>query len=233
MLRAAIFRLESYLEYLTFVKASGKTTITSEELAAVVGLSSSRVRQDLTHLQVIGKPRSGYDVTELEILLYSELDLLTEKGMALIGCGNLGRALIHSGIWDHTGFSLRAIFDNDINVVGQDINGLTVRHIRELHGVVKSENIISACITVPDVAAQSVANLLVGAGIKGLWNFAPVDIKVPADVVVENQRLEQGLMTLSYLISKAQKPQGKSTLLDDIDDPGGVSEKDANDTTDG
>ncbi|HEY3284263.1 MAG TPA: redox-sensing transcriptional repressor Rex [Armatimonadota bacterium] len=205
MQRAAIFRLESYLMHLTEVKAARRSTVTSEELASVVGVSSSRVRQDLIRLQIVGKPRSGYDVCELEMLIYSALGLLTAKGLALVGYGNLGRALVHSGIWDHAGFALKAIFDTDRAVVGQVVGELTVRHIAELHGVVKTEGVVSACLTVPGEAAQAVANLLVGAGIQGIWNFAPVDLQVPPHIVVENQRLEQGLMTLSHLLLTASR----------------------------
>jgi redox-sensing transcriptional repressor len=211
MLRATILRLQSYLEYLTAIKASGRTTVTSEEFATVVGLSSSRVRQDLIQLHVVGKPRSGYDIVELEILLYAELDLLTMKGMALIGCGNLGKALASSGIWEHAGFALKAIFDNDPAVVGCEINGLTVKHIRELHGVFKTEKIMAACLAVPAPAAQAIANILVAAGVHGIWNFTPVDLRVARDVVVENQYLERGLTTLSCLMRPVRAPAQTQT----------------------
>ena len=204
MQRARIFRLESYLDHLTELKTAGRNTVTSEELASRVGISSSRVRQDLIYLQVEGKPRAGYEIDELEMLLYSELDLLREKGMILIGCGNLGRALIHSGIWEHSGFQLKALFDSQANVVGKIVNDLTIRHVRELHAVIRSESIVAACLTVPAVAAQDVANMLVGAGVKGIWNFAPVTLRTPAGVIVENQRLEQGLMTLSFAMKEAR-----------------------------
>lgn len=204
MQRARIFRLESYLDHLAELKLAGRTTVTSEELAGRVGISSSRVRQDFIYLQVEGKPRSGYEIGELEMLLYSELDLLHEKGMVLIGCGNLGRALIFSGIWEHSGFSLKAVFDNQASVIGSVVNGLTVRHVRELHSVVRSEEIVAGCLTVPAIAAQGVVQMLIGAGIRGIWNFAPTEIKAPAGVVVENQRLEQGLMTLSFAMKETR-----------------------------
>lgn len=203
MLRAAIFRLESYTEYVAMIKSEGRTTVTSEELANVVGISSSRVRQDLVKLNIVGKPRTGYSVNDMEILLYCELGLLAEKGMALVGCGNLGRALAQSGIWSHVGFDLRAILDTDDDVIGQTVGGILVRPVRELHSVIESESIVSACLTVPASAAQSVANMLVAARIKGIWNFAPVELDVPRGVIVENQRLEQGLMTLSYLMTES------------------------------
>jgi len=204
MQRARIFRIESYLQHLTELREAGRGTVTSEELANRVGLSSSRVRQDLLSLKVEGKPRTGYKISDLEILLYSELDLLREKAMILVGCGNLGRALIFSGIWEHSGFSLKAVFDTNAQVVGSILNDHTVRHMRELHGVVRSESIAAACLTVPAAAAQDVANMLVNAGIRAIWNFAPVDLKLPTTIIVENQRLEQGLMTLSYAMKEIQ-----------------------------
>jgi redox-sensing transcriptional repressor len=221
MLRATILRLQAYLDYITAIRVSGRTTITSEELATVVGLSSSRVRQDLIQIQVVGRPRSGYDIAEIEVLLSAELDVLSAKGMALVGFGNLGRALAQSGIWEHAGFALRAIFDNDPERVGQEAAGLTVRHIRELPGVVRSDKIVSACITVPASAAHAIANLLVGAGIRGIWNFAPVSLRVPRDVIVENQHMERGLMTLSCLM----RPAGRQTTASPM-------ESDKNDTDD-
>lgn len=200
MQKATVFRLENYLMVLAEAKAQGRHTVTSEELATVVGVTASRVRQDLTRLHVVGKPRAGYDVADLENLLYSALDLLHEKGMALVGYGNLGRALVHSGIWAHAGFALRAVFDSDRLVVGSEAAGVVVRHVSELIAVVRSNHIVSACLTVPAESAQAVADLLVRSGIGGIWNFAPVDLQVPEGVVVENQRLDQGLMTLSYLL---------------------------------
>jgi redox-sensing transcriptional repressor len=211
MQRAALFRLESYLTWIQELKLTGRTTVTSEELATVVGISDSRVRQDLIQLHIAGKPRSGYNVSELEILIYSALDLLSEKGMALVGFGNLGRALVHSALWEHAGFLLKAIFDNDQSITGTPIDGLTVHHIRELPGVVKSESIVCACLTVPADAAQSVTDLLVSAGIRGIWNFTPTKLQTPQSIIVENQRLEQGLMTLSYLLkTPRQLPHNSS-----------------------
>lgn len=204
MQKAVLLRLESYLMLLQELKAIGHITVTSEELAVVGGVSDSRVRQDLIQLHVVGKPHSGYTITELEILIYSSLDLLRPKGMALVGCGNLGRALAQSEIWEHAGFQLKAVFDTEQEVIGTTVaDRLIVRHIRELPGVIKSEGIISACLTVPVTAAQSVCNLLVSSGILGIWNFAPIKLQIPDHVVVENPRLEQGLMTLSYLMRQS------------------------------
>lgn len=198
MPKSVVLRLEIYLTYLGQLKHAGKITATSEELAGLFGISSSRVRQDLLALGAVGKPRSGYKIVDLEKMITHELDVHNTKHIALVGFGNLGHALAGSEVWIEAGFELKAIFDNDQSVIGTEIHGLKVRSITELFGVLKTEQIDTACITVPKTAAQHVADMLVAAGVRGIWNFAPIEIKVPANVKVENQHLAQGLMTLSY-----------------------------------
>jgi len=198
MPKAIIVRLECYLTYLAELKGYGKTTATSEELARLFGISSSRVRQDLVALGMVGKPKSGYRIDELESTIIGALDVGRVKGIALVGFGNLGRALASSGIWRQGGFDLRAIFDVDPRLIGEECLGLKVRGMAELFGCIKAEHIEAACVAVPASEAQNVADLLVSAGIRGIWNFSPTEMRVPAPVIVENQRLEEGLMTLSY-----------------------------------
>ena len=198
MPKAIILRLESYLTYLGQLRREGRTSATSEDLARLFGISGSRVRQDLIALGAVGKPKTGYDIAELERLLASALDIRNGKPIALVGFGNLGRALAGSEVWEQGGFRLRAIFDNDPRIIGAEFQGLRVRSMTELFGVVKSEQIEAVCLTVPGAAAQQVADLVAAAGVRAIWNFAPVELKVPEGIIVENQRLEQGLMTLSY-----------------------------------
>lgn len=203
MPKAIILRLESYLTYLGQLRSAGKTTATSEELAGLFGISSSRVRQDLVALGAVGKPRSGYEIAALERNIVDALDVDNVKRMALVGCGNLGRALAGSDVWVHGGFELRAVFDSDPRVTGTEVAGLKVRAVTELFGVTKSEGIEAACLTVPGSAAQGVADLLIAAGVRAIWNFSPVEITIrEGSAIVENQRLEQGLMTLSYRMKK-------------------------------
>jgi redox-sensing transcriptional repressor len=198
MPKAIILRLESYLTYLGQLRREGRTSATSEDLARLFGISGSRVRQDLIALGAVGKPKTGYDIAELERLLAGALDIRNGKPIALVGFGNLGRALAGSEVWEQGGFRLRAIFDNDPRIIGAEFQGLRVRSMTELFGVVKSEQIEAVCLTVPGAAAQQVADLVAAAGVRAIWNFAPVELKVPEGIIVENQRLEQGLMTLSY-----------------------------------
>lgn len=198
MAKAVILRLESYLTYLGQLKDAGKTTTTSEELAKLFGISGSRVRQDLVALGMVGKPRSGYDLNALERLIVDALDIDNLKPIALVGLGNLGRALAMSRIWEQGGFELKAIFDADPEIIGTDIRGLKARSTAEILGVARSEGIQAGCIAVPAGSAQSVADLMIMAGVRAIWNFAMVELSVPDGIVVENQHLSQGLMTLSY-----------------------------------
>ncbi|HEY3266574.1 MAG TPA: redox-sensing transcriptional repressor Rex [Armatimonadota bacterium] len=207
MKRAQIFRLEHYLMRLMELKIRGAAYATSDALADAVGVSGSRVRQDMMALQAVGKPHSGYSVDELEIRIRDALDLYRPKGMAIVGCGNLGHALANAGIWERAGFTVRAAFDVDPAKVGQSLVGVTIRHLDELPGALADEPCVAACLTVPTEVAQTVANLLVDAGVKGIWNFASVDVKAPMHVVIENQRLEFGLMTLSYLLKLHRPPK--------------------------
>ncbi len=202
MPKAIILRLESYLTYLRQLRNEGKATATSEDLAKLFGISSSRVRQDLIALSAVGKPRSGYDIAELEAAIIEELDVSNRKPIALVGFGNLGRALAGSDIWERGGFALRALFDKAPEVIGSEIAGLKVRAMTELFGVIRSEAIEAAVLTVPAAAAQQVAELLIQAGVRAIWNFAPVELSVPSGVIVENQHLVQGLMTLSYRMKR-------------------------------
>lgn len=207
MPKAIILRLESYLTYLGQLRGEGKINATSEELARLFGISSSRVRQDLVALGAVGKPRSGYDIADLERTIIDELGVDDLKGIALVGFGNLGQALAGSEVWRQGGFELRAIFDNDPELVGAEVHGLRVRSMTELFGVIRSEGIEAACIAVPGSAAQEVAELLVTAGVRAIWNFAPIEIEAGEGVIVENQRLEQGLMTLSYRMKTVADPE--------------------------
>ena len=225
MHRDTLHRYQNYLMQVTDLKAAGKQMVTSETLAAHVGVTASRVRQDMMALRTLGRPRSGYTVKDLEALLHAKLDLLTAKPMALVGVGNLGRALAQSDLWSHAGFELVELFDNDPNLVGLIMGSFTIRHVSELTESVRQRGIVAACLTVPTRQAQGVANLLVAAGIQAIWNFALVNLQTPPGVIVENQRLEQGLTTLSYLIGQSRREKAGSAQASE-DESDDASEED-------
>jgi redox-sensing transcriptional repressor len=196
--RASVLRLELYLEVLEQFQKEGRAFATSADLGLAVGMTDVKVRQDLLHLGADGRPKVGYDVPHLTALVRNVFGLDAEKKACLIGFGNLGRALAGSNIWTKAGFKLAAIFDRDPDVIGTEVGDLRVRNTTELFGVVKSEGIEAGIITVPAEAAQEVAYLLGNAGVKAIWNFAPIRVLTPETVVVENQSLAWGLITLSY-----------------------------------
>jgi len=203
--RASVLRMELYLDVLQQCRAEGRRNITSAEIGEAVGVSPESVRQDLFKLGTTGKPMVGYEVDKLISLLRSVFGLDTLKKICLVGYGNLGRALANSNIWDKAGFELAAIFDKDPNVVGTGVGPLKVRNLAEVFGVVKSEGIVAGVIATPASVAQEIANILVNAGIKAIWNFAPVKLHVPEGVVVENQSLAWGLITLSQAMKSVFK----------------------------
>lgn len=197
--RACLVRLELYLEVLEQFQRDGRDSVTSAEIGEAVGLAPVKVRQDLFGLGSAGRPKVGYEVAHLIRLLHDIFDIGRIKPACIVGVGNLGRALAGSNIWSRAGYNLVAIFDNDPAVVGTTIGGIRVRSITELFGVTKTERVEMAVITVPASVAQATADLLVSAEIRAIWNFAPVKLHTPSSVVVENQSLAWGLITLSQL----------------------------------
>ncbi|MHB0913493.1 MAG: redox-sensing transcriptional repressor Rex [Armatimonadota bacterium] len=204
MSRASVLRLELYLEALDHLQKEGREFVTSTEIGEVVGIAPVKVRQDLFGLGSAGRPKVGYETAHLVKMIRDIFDLDNEKTACIVGFGNLGRALAGSNIWQKAGYRLVAIFDNDPEVVGTEIDGIRVRNIGEIFGVVRSKNISMAVTAVPAEAAQSTADLVVSAGIRAIWNFAPIRLHVPKDVVVENQSLAWGLITLSHRAKRVE-----------------------------
>ncbi|MEN6521367.1 MAG: redox-sensing transcriptional repressor Rex [Armatimonadota bacterium] len=202
--RASVVRLELYLEVLEQLQKDGRTHVTSAEIGEYAGLAPVKIRQDLFGLGTDGKPRVGYDVSDLARLIRNAFDMDRTKSACLVGFGNLGRALAGSIIWSKAGFRLAAVFDRDPDVIGLEaLDNVRVKSINEIFGVIKSEEIETGIITVPASAAQDTANHLVNAGVRSIWNFAPVKISAPENIVVENQSLAWGLITLSYRMKLA------------------------------
>jgi redox-sensing transcriptional repressor len=196
--RACVLRLELYLDFLEQFQKEGKQNVTSSEIGRALGIAPGNVRQDLFGLGSQGRPKVGYEIVHLISLIRQLFDLDREKRTCIVGFGNLGRALAGSNMWVRGGYKLVAIFDNDPQVVGMDFHGLRVRSIAEIFGVIRSEGIEMAVITAPAVAAQEIANIVSTAGVRAIWNFAPIKLITSDQVAVENQSLAWGLITLSH-----------------------------------
>lgn len=202
---AVIKRLPIYHRYLSDLHQKEVARISSSELAAKIGITASQLRQDLSWFGSFGQQGYGYRVDELLQEVSRILGLNQNIGMVLIGAGRLGRAIIHYANFKRRGFHTKAIFDNNPDIVGEIIDEIPVYNISELENYLKSHAIQIGVITTPASAAQEVADRLVRCGIKGIWNFAPVSLKVPNDVIVEHVHIGESLMVLSMKLQQRKE----------------------------
>jgi redox-sensing transcriptional repressor len=183
---------------LDLAEGRGVMTVSSEELARLAGVNAAKVRKDLSYLGSYGTRGVGYDVEYLLYQITRELGLTQDWPTALVGIGNLGRALASYKGFSERGFRITALFDADDNVIGEEVGGFIVRHIDELKEAVTEEGLCIGIISTPPVAAQEVAEKLVDAGIKSILNFAPCHVIVAPDVNVRKVDLSVELQILSF-----------------------------------
>ncbi len=193
---ATVARLPVYLRALHTLADDGQQTVSSEALAEAAGVNSAKLRKDLSHLGSYGTRGVGYDVSNLVVQISSELGLSRRCSVVLVGVGNLGRALAGYGGFATRGLAIDALLDADRTRVGEQIAGLTVRHIEDLPQVVSAGSI--GVIATPAAAAQGVCDLLVAAGVTSILNFAPTVLTVPAGVDLRKVDLSIELQILSF-----------------------------------
>jgi redox-sensing transcriptional repressor len=208
----AVYRLSFYLRQLENIQRADKHTISSKQLGDALGYTDAQVRKDLAYFGQFGHPGIGYRVDELIAQLRKILGTDKVWNVLLVGAGNLGRALIAYRGFLRKGFKLAAIFDADERKVGQQFGDLIISSMDRLPAIAAEQNIKLAIMSVPGEAAQSVSDRLVGAGIRGILNFAPVSITTPPDVAVQGVDLAVQLEQLSFKMSLAGEPpaQGES-----------------------
>ncbi len=198
-------RLPIYLRALLEVaEAKGEATVSSDDLARLAGVNAAKVRKDLSYLGSYGTRGVGYDVEYLLYQITRELGLTQDWPTAIVGIGNLGRALASYKGFADRGFRIAALFDIDDAVVGGEVGGLRVRHLDELKDVVTEDGISIGIITTPPAAAQEVAEHLVDAGLKSILNFAPAVVNVPPDVTMRKVDLSIELQILSFYQQRTQ-----------------------------
>ncbi|MCK4584147.1 redox-sensing transcriptional repressor Rex [candidate division WOR-3 bacterium] len=191
-------RLSYYLRYLERFKEKGIDIISSKELSSALGLSDAQVRRDLFTLGGFGKRGVGYDVDKLFNYLNSFLGVDDLQKMILVGCGNLGKALLQYKGFKKRKFIITHAFDNDKRLIGKKIAGIDVRDIKEMKKEVQKHKIIYGIIATPASSAQEVVDNMIDCGIKSILNFAPIKIHVPRGVVVSSVDLTTELEWLSY-----------------------------------
>ncbi|MEI2729288.1 MAG: redox-sensing transcriptional repressor Rex [Candidatus Nanopelagicales bacterium] len=198
---ATVARLPVYHRVLTSLNEVGVATVSSEELANASGVSSAKLRKDLSHLGSYGTRGVGYDVEFLVYQIARELGLTQDWPVVIVGVGNLGRALANYGGFASRGFRIVGLLDADPNLVGKDVAlapGLRVRHLDELERVVREAEPAIAVIATPAEAAQSVCDRVVAAGMTSILNFAPVVLGVPDRVEVRKVDLATELQILAF-----------------------------------
>ncbi len=200
--QATIERMPLYFRTLGTVAIEGKTIISSDELGRRLDIKPEQIRKDLASFGQFGKKGVGYFVTDLREQIGKILGLENHWNFAIIGMGHLGGALANYKNFIALGFNLVALFDDDKRIVGKTINGLKVSHISELQSLVQERDIHIAILTVPASEAQEVLDMLIETQVKGIWNFAPIKLRVPPTMHVVNEDLSVGLGSLSYHIAQ-------------------------------
>jgi redox-sensing transcriptional repressor len=199
-------RLPVYQRILAELVRTNVATVSSEQLASLAAVNAAKVRKDLSLLGSFGTRGSGYDPAYLIDQIEHALGVDRNWTIAVVGIGNLGRALTNSEGFASRGFNVTAIFDVDPAVIGEEIKGLRVRHMDEIATLRSSERPAIGVITTPGWAAQQVANLLVAVGVTSLLNFAPRVLTVPSHVHLRYVDLSIELQVLGFYRSRQDEP---------------------------
>ena len=198
---AVIKRLPRYHRCLTDLIREGKMRISSKELSEIMEVTASQIRQDLNCFGGFGQQGYGYNVKYLHAKISELLGATDGYRAVIVGAGNLGSALAATHMFERRGVRRLALFDVDERLIGGEIYGLPVYHIDSLEEYVRENNVDIGVLTVPKEAAVEVTDALIRGGVRGIWNFANMELKVSdPGVVVENVHMGDSLMTLCYAI---------------------------------
>ncbi|GAA0968451.1 redox-sensing transcriptional repressor Rex [Acrocarpospora macrocephala] len=210
---ATVARLPLYLRALNGLAERGTATVSSEDLALAAGVNSAKLRKDLSHLGSYGTRGVGYDVQYLIYQISRELGLTQDWAVAIVGVGNLGRALANYGGFVSRGFRVAGLLDADPAVVGDHIAGLTVEHSDGLEAVIRKRGVSIVVIATPATAAQQVCDRVIAAGVTSILNFAPVVLTVPDGVDVRKVDLSIELQILAF--HEQRKVSGGPMMAED------------------
>lgn len=195
-----IRRMPVYHRYLKELIEDGVERVSSKELSGLTGFSASQIRQDLNNFGGFGQQGYGYNTKALKDQIDKILGIDKSYKSIVIGAGRLGQAIARYNGFRDSGFNVISLFDIKDNI--DDISGIKVRKMEDLEKYIRDEGVDVAIITVPREVCQDVANRVIDAGVRGIWNFAPYDLKGPEGIVVENIRLNDSLLTLSYFMKE-------------------------------
>jgi redox-sensing transcriptional repressor len=198
---STIHRLSVYYRALMTLEKDGYETISSKELAKREKLTPAQVRKDLSLFGSFGTRGLGYPVKQLMQQIAEILGINRLWNVALIGVGNVGSALVSYKEFAKQGFVIKLIFDNDQRKIGSNHKGIVVSDTAEMKRLLNEHDISIIILTVPAAAAQSVCEEVVEAGVKAILNFAPVNLRVPDDVLLRNENMAIELEHLSFSLT--------------------------------
>lgn len=210
---ATVARLPGYLRALGQLTAQDVQSVSSEELAHSAGVSSAKLRKDLSHLGSYGVRGVGYDVAHLTYQISRALGLTHDWPVIIVGMGNLGRALASYGGFATKGFKVVALLDRDEAIVGDSVDELAIQPMEALTSLVVPGEACIGVIATPAASAQGVADLLVAAGVSSILNFAATAIQVPEGVHMRKVDLSTELQILAF--HEQQRVGGSDELLDE------------------
>ncbi len=197
---AVIKRLPRYYRYLGDLLKNDVVRISSKELSLRMNVTASQIRQDLNNFGGFGQQGYGYNVEFLYNEMGRILGLDKVNNVIVIGAGNLGQALANNQEFDDNGFRIIGLFDVNPRLIGITVRGVEVYDVDALGDFLAKNETMIAALTLPRNSAPKMASELMDMGIKAFWNFAPVDLNLPDNIIVENVHLSESIMTLSYRI---------------------------------
>lgn len=196
-----IRRLADYLHLLMHFKEHGIEKVSSTTIANELNTDPTQVRKDIQYTSIVGKPKTGFDVLGLIMAIEECLNWNDTIPAFLVGVGSLGRAILGYEGFKNYGLQFIDAFDVNPDMIGTKMFGIDVHHIDKMVDLTKDLNRKIGVLTVPSDAAQVVSEIMVESGIKAIWNFAPLQLKVPDDVIVENIQFSQSLAVLTRKLS--------------------------------
>ncbi len=186
-------------------KRMGKSHVFSHQLATCSGASSAQVRRDLMEIGYTGSPAHGYEIKGLLISIGNFIDPIEKEGIALIGLGNLGHAIIDHFNGQSSKLEIVSVFDKNPDKVDRVVAGCRSYHVKDLKEIIIEKNIKTAVISVPYPEAQNIADILIEAGVKGILNYAPIILNVPIGIYVENRDMISALEKVFYFAKNINK----------------------------
>jgi len=199
---AVIRRLPKYKRYIFNLLNDHIDRISSKELSKIIGFTAPQIRQDLNCFGDFGQQGYGYNVEELYNQICNILGLSKPYKTIIVGAGNIGQALANYSKFEKCGIKIECIFDINPNLIGIKIRDIEIKDIDYLAEFLSKNQIDICIISVHSSDAQKICDILAENGVKGIWNFAPVDLIAESDITIENVHLSDSLFTLTYLLNE-------------------------------